>query len=79
MGHQLVPLIIETDSMLMKQLIDAEWKIPWNVSMEVKKIKEWMRYGNIQISHTLKEGNQVADFSANVFFCFAGTCQYNNF
>ncbi|XP_075100663.1 uncharacterized protein LOC142176572 [Nicotiana tabacum] len=34
------PLIIETDSMVMKKIIEGEWEVPWCISKEVKKINQ---------------------------------------
>lgn len=37
--QQLHPLIIETDSLIMKRIIDEEWDPPWCIGIELKKIK----------------------------------------
>lgn len=43
--HHYLPLIIETDSWTMKQILYGESKVPWNISMEVRRINEGMRLG----------------------------------
>lgn len=60
--NQFLPLVIETDSLAMKQIIDGNWHIPWSLSMEIRKIQEWKKKENIKIEHTMREENQVADF-----------------
>ncbi|XP_070032252.1 uncharacterized protein [Nicotiana tomentosiformis] len=40
MEQGLHPLILETDSLLMKKVIEGEWDPPWSLVEEVKKIKE---------------------------------------
>ncbi|XP_070046652.1 uncharacterized protein [Nicotiana tomentosiformis] len=56
---------LHTDSMWVKNVIQGVWAIPWTVAEEVKEIKELMGRCNLQISHTLREGNQLADYIAN--------------
>ncbi|WMV41937.1 hypothetical protein MTR67_035322 [Solanum verrucosum] len=41
--------------------------------MEVKRIKMLMKDKEVTVEHTLREGNQLADFFTNDIFCFAGT------
>lgn len=69
---------IETDCLLKKKLLEDEWKVPWSIIMEVKKIKYWGVRENCQIHHIAKKGNQLDNFFTNYAFDFVGTVIYNN-
>ncbi|XP_019225001.1 PREDICTED: uncharacterized protein LOC109206620 [Nicotiana attenuata] len=77
--HNLHPLILETDSLVMKKVIEKEWDTPWTISQEVRRIKEIMDNFNVIIQHVFREGNVVADFIANIVFSFAGTSEFHSF
>nr|XP_009615502.1 uncharacterized protein LOC104108225 [Nicotiana tomentosiformis] len=77
--RQLHPLIIETNSLVMKKIIEGEWEIHWNIGKEVKKIKEIKENYNVIFQHVLRKGNTVSDFLANLVFSFAGTIQFYSF
>ncbi|XP_070018000.1 uncharacterized protein [Nicotiana sylvestris] len=68
--HDLHPLILETDSLVMKKVIEGEWDPPWVVANDVKKIIEKGNF-NVIFQHVFREGNSVADFIANIVFSFA--------
>lgn len=74
-----VPLIVETDSLTMHKVIEGVWDCPWSISLVVQSIKEWRSKENVQIKHTLREGNQLGDFLTNKFVDFAGTNHYYSF
>ncbi|XP_059312432.1 uncharacterized protein LOC132063745 [Lycium ferocissimum] len=76
---QLFPFIIETDSMTMKMIINAEWKIPWSISMLVDDIKRLMEDQRVIVMHIHREGNGLVDFLTNFVFYFARTVQFHNF
>lgn len=73
------PLIMETDSLVMRKIIDEEWETPWCIGFEVRKIKEIKSTYNVLFRHVLREGNIVADFLANLVFSFAGTLRFQSF
>lgn len=79
MEHDLHTLILETDSLLMKRIINGEWDAPWFIVAEVKRIKEMKEQFNVIFQRVLREGNTVADFLANLVFSFAGTIQFHSF
>ncbi|XP_060200359.1 uncharacterized protein LOC132628609 [Lycium barbarum] len=47
---QFFPLIIETDSMTMKMILNTEWKVPWSISMLVEDIRRMMEDQIVQFS-----------------------------
>jgi len=62
-------------------MVEGDWHIPWEVSLEINRIRVLKEGLNVAIEHTLREGNKLADFMANIVFSFAGTnfISYNNF
>lgn len=47
--------------------------------MIIRRIRELISGGAIQVQHTYREGNALADFLANFCFSFAGTNTYRSF
>ncbi|XP_070055030.1 uncharacterized protein [Nicotiana tomentosiformis] len=76
---QLHPLIMETDSLVMKKIIENEWECPWTIRAYVKKIKEIKDNYNVLFKHVFREGNAVADLLANLVFSSAGDSTFNSF
>ncbi|PHT86634.1 hypothetical protein T459_08740 [Capsicum annuum] len=37
--HHYVPLIMETDPLMIKNIVDGGWSIPWSIVVEIEKIK----------------------------------------
>ncbi|XP_019246545.1 PREDICTED: uncharacterized protein LOC109226206 [Nicotiana attenuata] len=79
MEHDLHPLILETDSLVMKKVIEGEWDPPWVIAPDVKRIKELKGNFNVIFQHVFREGNSVADFIANIVFSFASTSEFHSF
>ncbi|XP_009794683.1 uncharacterized protein [Nicotiana sylvestris] len=77
--HELHPLILETESLVLKKVIGGEWDPPWCIVAEVQKIKEIRDHFNVIFQHVLREGNIVADFLASIVFSFAGSTQFHSF
>lgn len=71
--HDLVPLIIETDSLMAQKILCGIWEVTWSISLNVGYIKGLMMDIEVEVLHTYREGNSVADFFANIAFNFAGT------
>ncbi|XP_060202597.1 uncharacterized protein LOC132631015 [Lycium barbarum] len=77
-SHNLWPLIVETDSLSMKNFISNEWEVPWSIILIIKEINRMGRNQTTQIQYIFREGNAVADFLTNLAFDFAGTVQFHN-
>lgn len=77
--NQFLPLFLKTDSLALMKMVKGEWESPWNTIMIIKRIRELIRGGAIQVQHTYREENALADFSANFRFSFAGTHTYRSF
>lgn len=66
LNQRFCPLILETDSMSLKKILDGEWEVPWSISMDIRRIKALRTKAHvIVVVHTLGEGNKLADFFAN--------------
>ncbi|KAH0722504.1 hypothetical protein KY289_005548 [Solanum tuberosum] len=78
--HNLFPFVLETDSLAVKKMVEGDWHIPWEVSLEINRIRVLKEGLNVAIEHTLREGNKLAYFMASIVFSFAGTelISYNN-
>ncbi|XP_059277510.1 uncharacterized protein LOC132031531 [Lycium ferocissimum] len=70
--HQFLPVIMETDSLALLNIIRQIWSIPWNIRMEIRRIQYWSNKGQVQFAHILREGNALADCLANCVLKFAG-------
>ncbi|WMV09707.1 hypothetical protein MTR67_003092 [Solanum verrucosum] len=62
-------------------MVEGDWHIPWEVTLEINMIRVLKEGLDVAIEHTLREGNKLADFMANIVFSFAGTelISYNTF
>ncbi|XP_070010394.1 uncharacterized protein [Nicotiana sylvestris] len=56
---------IQTDSMLLKKIMDGIWKPPWIISEQVEEMMQLMNGGNYTVTHIHREGNKLADHLAN--------------
>lgn len=59
-------VITETDSLLMKNVILKIWEVPWHIMEEVEEIWKRMNGRTINITHIMREGNQLANYLTNV-------------
>lgn len=71
-NNYLLPLILQTDSLTFIRILDGIWEVPWVISPRILKIKMLIENQLIKVKHTLREGNSLADYFANLAFCFAG-------
>nr|XP_009616365.1 uncharacterized protein LOC104108915 [Nicotiana tomentosiformis] len=78
-ANNLHPLILETDCLLLKKLIEREWDTPWCIMAEVQKIQELRDHFNVIFQHVYREGNIIADYLANIAFSFVGTTHFHSF
>lgn len=62
----LPPCVIETNSLLMKKILDKVWEPPWNIVEHMEEIKKLMSSCIVAVAHVLREGNKLADHLANL-------------
>lgn len=63
--NNFVLIDLHTDSLIIKNAVQGIWSTPWVVTREVEEIKILMSSCNASISHTLREGNRLANHLAN--------------
>ncbi|XP_075088070.1 uncharacterized protein LOC142170146 [Nicotiana tabacum] len=63
--HQYSHVWLQTDSMLLKMIMDGIWKPPWIISEQVEEMMQLMNGGNYTVTHIHREGNKLADHLAN--------------
>lgn len=56
---------LQTDSMLLENIIMGSWKPPWCIVDQVEGILRLKEECNIRMSHIFREGNKLADHLAN--------------
>ncbi|KAK6793579.1 hypothetical protein RDI58_007032 [Solanum bulbocastanum] len=57
-SHNLLPLIMETDSLILKKVIEEKWEIPWVISVDVRCIKNKLKNKDVVVNHIFREGNR---------------------
>ncbi|XP_059310971.1 uncharacterized protein LOC132062414 [Lycium ferocissimum] len=60
--HDLLPVIVETDSLTMQKVLDGIWEVPRNIALPVRSIERWMKGKDVSVVHVFREGNCVAWF-----------------
>lgn len=63
--HNITQICLQTDSMMLNNVIEGIWKLPWMIAEYVKEIRRIMDSCNDRISHIFREGNKLADHLAN--------------
>lgn len=58
-------VLLETDLLIMNNIIQKICKIPWEITDLVEEILLIIRDNDIQVTHVFREDNQLADFIAN--------------
>lgn len=59
-------VIIETNSLLVKNIIDRNWKVPWKVVTILEEIWRLSQGKSVIITHIFREENKMADHLANL-------------
>lgn len=60
-----VQKILETDSIIMVNMLRGTWEVPWEIAELVEEIQAQIQHQSIQVQHIFREGNRIADFLAN--------------
>lgn len=70
---------LETDSLVMVNIIKGNWMLLWVIIKIVEKIQKQIHHHNIHIQHIYREGNQLVDFIANQAADDEATLVYTQF
>ncbi|XP_075092314.1 uncharacterized protein LOC142172565 [Nicotiana tabacum] len=73
------PCVIETDSFLMKKVLEEVWEHPWSIAQQVEDIKALMTRGVFQVEHVLREGNKLDVPLANLTLEHQAMLQVHSF
>lgn len=52
--HQLISLVVEKDSLTIKNILDGVWKVPWCITVEIGKIKFNLQNATVEVVHTYR-------------------------
>ncbi|XP_070032487.1 uncharacterized protein [Nicotiana tomentosiformis] len=64
-NQQYTQVLIQTDLMPLKNVLDEVWIAPWNVTEIVEEINKLRHRCTITFTQLLREGNRLADYLAN--------------
>ncbi|XP_059285202.1 uncharacterized protein LOC132038567 [Lycium ferocissimum] len=64
-ANNIQEVLVETDSMVMKNIIEGTWEIPWQLIVIVEDIKHLITMCEVKFQHVKREGNSLADYIAN--------------
>ncbi|KAK4732554.1 hypothetical protein R3W88_025542 [Solanum pinnatisectum] len=72
-------VIVETDSLSLKKIIQQSWRVPWEITEKVEEIREIMEKIRTKITHIFREGNNLTDSLANTVVESHAEHQYSCF
>lgn len=61
-------IIIESDSLLMVNIIKRIWRVPWELAIWYEELENLLVNIEAKIQHVFIEGNTMADYIANLAF-----------
>lgn len=70
---------IESNSLALVNIVRNVWRIPWEMIEAVDEIRNLMSNINATITHIYREGNTLADYSANLATQSEHATTFNNF
>lgn len=76
---ELKEVIMETDSPSLSKFLQEEWKVPWERVELIEECIQLIIHTKARIQHTLKEGNQMADYIANYALEVQEVVQFQTF
>ncbi|XP_049353223.1 uncharacterized protein LOC125817718 [Solanum verrucosum] len=71
-------VIIQTDSLLLCKVLEEKWTCPWIINGIVEDTKESLLGKQYRFQHIMREGNQLADYVANMAI-EKGNCIFTDF
>ncbi|KAH0755036.1 hypothetical protein KY290_025306 [Solanum tuberosum] len=51
-------IIIQTDSLLLQQVLMMKWECPWSISDMIEQVRELLEGKEVQFQHIMREGNK---------------------
>uniref|UniRef100_M1AL57 RNase H family protein n=1 Tax=Solanum tuberosum TaxID=4113 RepID=M1AL57_SOLTU len=74
-----VQVRLETDSLVLKNMIIRNWRIPWELVEKMEEIQEMIHQMNVQVKHIFREANMLADCIANTAVYTVEKQEFHNF
>lgn len=72
-------ITMEMDSLSLRNILNKDWRIPWELTHIIEECMHIMEDVNIQVVHVYREANQLADFMANLAIHSDGTQKFHTF
>ncbi|XP_019248338.1 PREDICTED: uncharacterized protein LOC109227594 [Nicotiana attenuata] len=71
-SQQYSKIWLQTDSLVLKNVIEGTWDPPWTIVEYVEEIRQLKGEFSIKVSHIFREGNKLVDHLANSAFDAGG-------
>lgn len=71
-------VIIESDSLLLKQVLTWQWDCPWRIIDMIGQIRELIGTKHVHSQYILRERNKLVDYQVNLAIN-KGNCSFNHF
>ncbi|KAH0665136.1 hypothetical protein KY290_027423 [Solanum tuberosum] len=70
--HHYLPVILETDSLMLQKILNGIWEVSWSSRVEVKRINGMRINVDARVEHILREGNIFVQYisSIQIFKCY---------
>lgn len=51
LGHNLLPITMETNSFILKKILDCIWEVPKEIALDITRIKHMMENNAARVEH----------------------------
>ncbi|XP_060182254.1 uncharacterized protein LOC132611915 [Lycium barbarum] len=79
LGNNIQNVTLETDSLVLKNILQDVWKIPCQIVEKVEQIQQIMEQLQVQVLHKFREGNQLTGFLANAALEVENQLEFTSF
>lgn len=59
---------LQTDSLVLKQMVTKKWKIPWDMIEIIEAIQSKVQAIQFEMMHVYREANMLADYNSKSSF-----------
>ncbi|WMV44204.1 hypothetical protein MTR67_037589 [Solanum verrucosum] len=59
-------MVIKTDSLTLKNIIQQIWRVPWEIAEIMDEIIREVQQQNVTVQYIFRDGNQMEDYLANI-------------
>lgn len=79
LSQAFVQVRLETNYLVLKNMIIRNWRIPWELVEKMEEIQEMIHQMNVQVKHISREANMLADCIANTSVYTVEKQEFHNF